>query len=104
MLEPNHPDLSLRRQCQLMDVNRSSYYYTPVPVDEGTRWLMRMIDETHTEFPFFGTRKMSEYLALQGYDVGREKVRTIYEKLGLHSIAPGPHTSKPHRSLKSDQT
>lgn len=100
MLDPSHPQLSLRKQCELLNVNRSSYYYAPAPPNEDLQALMRIVDEIYTEYPFFGTRQMSRYLKLNGHDVARGKVRTAYEHLGLRSVSPGPHTSKPHPEHK----
>ena len=100
-LEPEHSKLSLRQQCALLNINRSSYYYEPVSIDEETLALMRMVDEIYTEYPFFGSRKMMDYLKLHDYgDFGREKIRTIYQRLGLRAACPGPHTSKPHPQNK----
>jgi len=61
---------------------------------------MRQVDEIYTQYPFFGTRMMRDYLKLQGIEVGREKIRGIYQRLGLRSVAPGPHTSKAHPEHK----
>jgi len=100
LLESEHPSLSIRRQSQLLGVNRSSYYYGAIGtknIDDKKLLLMRMVDEIYTKYPFFGTRQMSNYLKLNGYpEVGRHHIRWVYEKLGLRSLAPGPHTSKPH--------
>lgn len=96
LVEPEHSHLSIRRQCQLLAVNRSSYYSEPLPPDPAKLALMHLVDETYTKYPFFGTRSMANYLTLNGCSVGREKIRGIYEKLGLRSVAPGPHTSQPH--------
>lgn len=100
LLEPNHPILSLREQCLLLDINRSSYYYVPKPMDNETLDLLRLVDEIYTKYPFFGSRQMSNYLKLNGCEVGRSKIRSIYEMLGLRAICPGPHTSKPHPEHK----
>jgi putative transposase len=100
LLVPNHPELSLRKQCELLKINRSSYYYKAKPIDEETLFLMRLVDEIYTEYPFFGSRQMVNYLRLNGHDVGRTKIRSIYEKLGLQAVCPGPHTSKPHPEHK----
>ena len=100
LLEPNHPKLSLRSQCELLGVNRSSYYYaaqTPVPLDEEKLQLLRLVDETYTQYPFFGTRQMASYLQLHGSsNIQRHHTRWAYTRLGLRSLAPGPHTSKAH--------
>jgi len=100
MLEPNHSKLSLRHQCELLEINRSSYYYEPIPVDEDTLTLMRIVDEIYTKYPFFGTRQMVSYLQRQGVETGRTKMRGIYKRLGLQALCPGPHTSKPHPKHK----
>lgn len=100
LLEQHHPDLSLRDQCLLLGINRSSYYYEPKLVDEATLALMKSVDEIYTKHPYFGSRQMSNYLRLNGYDVGRSRIRSIYEQLGLQATCPGPHTSKPHQEHK----
>lgn len=100
LLIPNYPELSLRKQCALLGINRSGYYYEPKPIDEETLLLMRLVDEIYTEHPYFGSRQMVNYLRLKGLNLGRSKIRTIYEKLGLQAVCPGPHTSKPHPEHK----
>jgi len=101
MLEPKHSFLSIRQQCEIIGINRSNIYYVPKPIDEETLLLLRVVDEIYTQYPFFGTRQMSSYLQLEkGMNVGREKIRSIYEKLGLQALSPGPHTSKPHPEHK----
>jgi putative transposase len=100
LLEPEHERLSVRKQCEILDINRSNIYYVKKGVDRATLDLMRLIDEIYTKYPFFGTRQMSSYLRLNGHDIGRERVRSIYSKLGLHALCPSPHTSKPHPKHK----
>lgn len=100
MLEPEHGTLSIRRQCELLNINRSNVYYTRKAEDINTLALMRVVDEVYTKYPFFGSRQMVNYLRLQGQVVGRTKIRSIYEKLGLCALCPGPHTSKPHPEHK----
>lgn len=101
MLEEAHPALSIRQQCKILGLNRSNIYYTEKAASESALMLMRVVDEVYTQYPFLGTRKMSSYLRLaKKIDIGREQVRSIYEKLGLQSLSPGPHTSKPHPEHK----
>lgn len=101
LLEPEHTKLSLRQQCSLLGINRSSYYYKPQPINEASLALMRIVDEIYTEYPFFGSRKMVDYLKLHGYGVfGRSRIRTIYQRLGLQAACPGPRTSSPHPEHK----
>ena len=97
-IEPNHPQLSVRQQCQLLGFNRSSLYYTPQPkaVNEEQLTLMRLVDEIYTRYPFFGTRQMTDYITLHRQPMRRHQIRWVYQQLGLQSIAPGPHTSQPH--------
>lgn len=103
MLEPEHPELSIRRQCELLGLNRSSIYYKPIiaeEIDHKNLQMIRLVDEIYTQHPFFGTRQMSDYLRLQGHDIDRYHVRCIYERLGLRSLAPCPNTSKAHPEHK----
>ena len=85
----------MREQCLLLEVNRSSLYKTNKRVDGNTLSLLRLIDETYTKFPFFGTR-MSAYLKRQGCFIGRGQIRRLYKLLGIEAIYPGPKTSIAH--------
>lgn len=96
LLEPNHKELSIRQQCALLGINRSNYYYSPKEPNTLMLELMREVDKIYTQYPFFGTRQMASMLQAQGWKIGRAKIRSIYEQLGLRAICPGPHTSKPH--------
>ena len=101
-IEREHPLLSISQQCDILALNRSSIYYTPrikVYSDEQLA-LLRLIDEIYTKYPFFGTRQMSDYISLHQHPCKRYDARWAYEHLGLHSLAPGPHTSKPHPEHK----
>lgn len=104
LLEAAHPDLSIRQQCTLLDINRASLYYNPRPVQwsETQLVLLKKVDEVYTQHPFFGTRQMAFYLKRQpDWDhVKQHHTRWAYEKLSLQSVAPGPHTSKPHPEHK----
>jgi len=97
-IEKSHPLLSVREQCELLNVARSSVYYTPCQaiLSDEQLALLRLVDEVYTKYPFFGTRKMSDYISLHHHACQRHEVRWAYEQLGLHSVAPGPHTSKLH--------
>ena len=101
-VEANHPLLSMRAQCQILELNRSSIYYTQAPriLTEEQLALLRLVDEVYTKYPFFGTRQMSDYISLHKHACNRYEARWAYEQLGLHSLAPGPHTSKPHPEHK----
>lgn len=98
-IEMNHPCLSVRKQCELLNVNRTGLYYEPRSkiMSQEQLSLLRLVDEIYTRYPFFGTRQMSQYLSLHNQPCERHHVRWAYEQLALRSLAPGPHTSKPHQ-------
>jgi putative transposase len=87
--------LSMRRQCELLGVNRSSLYYEPVEPDPEELALMRRIDELHLKHPFFGSRMMTQTLKGEGVAVNRKRVQRLMRLMGLESVAPKPNTSKP---------
>jgi putative transposase len=95
MVETNHPRLSIARQCELLSMARSSFYRQPCGERELHLTLMRLIDETFLECPFYGARQMARHLRRQGYCVGRKRIRRLMDKMGLVPIFQKPHTSKP---------
>lgn len=94
LVEPNTPP-SMRRQCELLSVNRSSLYYEGVEPDIEELALMRRMDELHLEHPFFGSRMMASTLKLEGRIVNRKHAQRLMRLMGLESTAPKPNTSKP---------
>jgi putative transposase len=88
MVEQDHAELSVRRQCELLVLPRSSYYRTPQCESAENLELMRLIDEEYLRHPFFGTRKMRDYLVRLGYPVNRKRVQRLMRLMGLESIAP----------------
>lgn len=71
MIEKNHPELSIRRQCTLLDVNRNRLVSRP-KVSEEDQEIMRGLDELHTRWPFYGQRKLVPELRKRGWRVGRK--------------------------------
>lgn len=96
LIEDGHSELSIRRQCGLLGLNRSNYYYEPVMVPEETLRIMSRIDEIFTECPFYGSRKIVEALRREGFEIGRERVQSLMRQMGLRAIYPGVKTSKKH--------
>lgn len=86
--------MSIVRQCELLELARSSYYYEPVPISEEDLLLMRLLDEQYTKTPFYGQRKMVVHLAEHGYAVDRRRVRRLMQCMGLETIYPKPHLSQ----------
>ena len=95
MIEPDHPQLSIARQCELLDLARSSYYYETVPESEEDLLLMRLLDEQYTRTPFYRLRRLVVFLEEQGYVVDRKRVRRLMRLMGLETIYPKPHLSLP---------
>jgi putative transposase len=87
--------VSMRRQCELLGVSRSSLYYEHVEPDAEELALMRRLDELHLEHPSFGSRMMTRTLKAEGTQVNRKRVQRLMRLMGLESIAPKPNTSKP---------
>nr|VFK01738.1 MAG: HTH-like domain-containing protein [Candidatus Kentron sp. H]VFK02157.1 MAG: HTH-like domain-containing protein [Candidatus Kentron sp. H]VFK05332.1 MAG: HTH-like domain-containing protein [Candidatus Kentron sp. H] len=96
MVEPGHPQLSAAKQCLLMGVSRSSYYYQSQPVDSEELMLMRLIDEQYTRTPFYGARRIAEHLRRLGYSIDRKRVGRLMRRMGLKAVYPRPKTSAPH--------
>jgi putative transposase len=96
MIDPNHPRLSIVRQCRLVSISRSSFYYTGKGETPFNLKLMRLIDEQYMETPYYGARQMARHLRRQGYPVGRKRTRRLMRKMGLRAIYQAPRTSKPH--------
>jgi len=100
MIEPDRPDLSLRRQCELLSVPRSSAYYTPRGEPALNRELMRLIDRQYTDCPFYGVRKMTACLRRRGRRVNSKRVRRLMRRMGLEAIYPKPRLSAPGEGHK----
>jgi len=100
MIEPGHPDLSVGRQCALLSISRSSFYYTPKGESEMNLALMRQIDEQFLETPFFGVRQMTWHLKNEGHLVNEKRIRRLMRLMGLMPIYQKPNTSRPAKGHK----
>ena len=96
MIEPDHPRLSIVRQCELASISRSSFYREPTVESEETLRLMRLIDGQFLETAWYGSRQMARHLRRNGWCVGRHRVRRLMTKMGLAPIYQHPKTSEPH--------
>ena len=90
-IDVNHPELSAVRQCDLLGLSRSSWYYTARPESVYNEQLMRLIDRQYTATPFFGVGQMTDWLRLQGHAVNPKRVRRLMRLMGLEAIYPKPH-------------
>jgi len=101
MVEEDNKNLSISKQCQLLNINRSTYYYEPVSESEENLLLMRLIDEQHLKTPFYGSRKMMHHLKRLGHNVCRKRVRRLMRLMNIHVIYQKPRTSIPDLSHKT---
>ena len=93
MIELGHPQLSVRRQCALLGISRSGFYYEPLGPSPEDLELMRLLDEQYTRTPFYGVRKMTRCLHSLGYGVDVKRVRRLLRLMGLEAIYPKPRLS-----------
>jgi putative transposase len=100
MVEPGHPALSVGKQCALLSISRSSFYYTPKGETEINLTLMRQIDEQFLETPFFGVRQMTWHLKNEGHRVNEKRIRRLMRLMGLMPIYQKPNTSRPAKGHK----
>jgi len=95
MVDRDHDQLSLVRQCALLDVSRASVYYRPASPRAEDLELMALMDRQYLKTPFYGSRRMRVWLRRQGYLVSRKKVRRLMRLMGLEAIYRRPNTSQP---------
>lgn len=100
-IDPGYPQLSISRQCKVLSVGRSSWYYEPAQTEsEENIRLMRVIDELYTKWPFYGYPRITNELRKLKWKVNKKRVARLMRIMGLQATLPGPHTSKPHPEHK----
>jgi putative transposase len=87
--------LSMRRQCEILGINRSSLYYESVGADSEDLALMRRIDELHLKFPFYGSRRVARELRSQGLVANRKRIQRLMRLMEIEASVPKPNTSRP---------
>src|ERR1700758_1774598 len=92
--------LSVSRQCALLGVARSSFYYQPQSEPAEELELLKRVDRTFTSHPVYGSRRLRVALLREGMSVGRRRVRRLMRKLGLWAVRPKRNTSKRHPEHK----
>lgn len=93
LIDKSHPQLSLRRQAALLQVNRNRLSPPPRVLPQSELQLCREIDKLHLRHPYFGSRRMSTHVRKIGLDLGRSKARRLMRVMGLTAIYPKPRTS-----------
>ena len=97
MIDGDHKVISIVRQCELVSISRSGYYYEPTGETEMNLRLMRLIDEQHMLTPFYGARQMARHLRRQGDTVSRKRIRRLMAKMGLAAVYQRPRTTIPNK-------
>ena len=93
-IEPNHQQISIAKQCDLLGISRSGYYYSPRPESPENLAIMRLMDEQYLKTPFYGVRRMQAYITYQGYSVNIKRIRRLLRLMGLAAIYPKPNINK----------
>jgi putative transposase len=92
--------LSIARQCDLLLINKSTYYYKPKGLTQRDLEIMQVIDEIYTEHPYFGARRMSKHLVPFGIIIGRKAVSRYYRIMAIEAIYPKMNLSKRNQAHK----
>jgi len=100
MIEPENPCLSIFKQCNILGLNRSSYYYRPKPETDFNLLMMELIDHQYTKTPFYGIPRMTAILRRKGYSINHKRVERLMRKMGIMAIYPKPKTSTPNPEYK----
>ena len=100
MIDPAHQNLSISRQCRLLNINRSTYYYKKKPIKPEDLKLMELIDKQYLKTPTWGSRSMRNHLRRLGYKINRKRVQRLMRLMGMEAIYPKPRTSRPHPAHK----
>ncbi len=99
-MKQDHPDVSVRRQCTLLSLTRSTLYYQPRGETAENLRLMEIIDKQFLETPWYGSRQMARHIQREGYKCGRHRVRRLMKLMRLVPIYQEPKTSKKHPAHK----
>jgi putative transposase len=100
MMDPGHSEIPIVRQCELLSLPRSTYYYNPREPDTYNDLLMRLIDEQFTKTPFYGVPRITEWLKRQGHPVNRKRVGRLMRVMGLEGIYPKRNLSQASKEHK----
>jgi putative transposase len=100
LVEPGHPELSVRRQCELLGLSRSSLYYQPAAETADNLRLMRLLDQEYTAHPFLGSRRLTKWLVEQGEVVNRKRVQRRMRRRGSRRSGRSRARRDQHRATR----
>ena len=100
LIEEDHPQISIAKQCELLGLARSSFYYPAQGESEENLQLKNAIDSQYTKTPFYGSRRMTVCLRKQGYKVNRKRIARLMREMGLQAVYPKRNLSKRHEGHK----
>ena len=100
MLDREHTQLSIRRQCELLGIARSGVYRPLRPANDNDLGVMRRLDELFTRWPFLGSRRLARLLRQEGHAINRKRVQRLMRRMGIAALGPKPRTSKPEPGHK----
>jgi len=100
MVEIDNNNLSINKQCEVLQIHRSGLYYQPNGESQHNLDLMLEIDKIHLKWPYYGTRRMTAELQNMGYVVGRKLIRRLMRLMGIEVIYPRQNTSQPNKGHK----
>lgn len=93
-IETDHPEISIVKQCELLEISRSGFYYEPVPETEENLSIMRWLDEQYMDIPFFGVERLLVLLVIMGYKINRKRLRRLMKLQGWQTLYPQRRTTK----------
>jgi putative transposase len=99
-VDREHAEISVRRQCELVGVNRAGLYYEPVGESHENLRLMQLLDEQYRKTPFYGSRRMTEWLRAKGFEVNRKRISRLMEVMEIEAVYPRPRLSQPGEGHK----
>jgi putative transposase len=99
-IEPHHPQLSIRQQCELLELNRASYYLTLAAESAENLALMRRIDELYLLRPYYGSRRLAQVLGTPRQPINRKRIQRLLRLMGIEAIYPKPRTTRRDQSHK----
>jgi putative transposase len=100
LVDVSHKVIPICRQCELLSLSRSSFYYRPVPVSDFNLRLMKLIDRQYTKDPSGGVPRITKWLRRQGFKVNRKRIARLMRRMGLQGVVPKKRLSTPNKEHK----